>query len=57
MQLINNVTVADGVVHLWGFVSSDAERKAILIAARGIPGVAEVKDHRSDIRLTLPIVA
>lgn len=56
MPIMNNVTVSDGIVHLWGFVSSEAERKAILIAARGIPGVSEVKDHRTDIRVTLPLV-
>jgi osmotically-inducible protein OsmY len=49
---MNNVTVSNGVLHLWGFVSGEAERKAILIAARGIPGVTEVKDHRTGIRIS-----
>lgn len=48
MPIVNNATVTDGVVHLWGYVGSEVERKAILIAARGIPGVRDVKDHRSD---------
>lgn len=53
--IMNNVTVSDGVVHLWGFVSGEAERKAILIAASRIPGVVEVKDHRTGVRMTLSI--
>ena len=32
--LTNNVTVSDGIVHLWGFVASEGERRAVLIAAR-----------------------
>ena len=40
-----NVTVSDGVVHLWGITSSDAERKAIRIAAETAPGVRTVNDH------------
>ena len=45
----NNVTVGDGVVHLWGFVAGKHERKAVLVAARGIPGVRAVMDHRADL--------
>ncbi len=40
-----NVTVTNGVVDLWGFVESDAERQALRIAAEAIPGVAGVNDH------------
>lgn len=40
-----NVVVEGGVVHLWGGVQSEAERKAIALAARRSPGVAEVKSH------------
>jgi CBS domain-containing protein len=40
-----NVTVANGVVDLWGVTWSDEERKALRIAAESIPGVATVKDH------------
>lgn len=40
-----NVTVKDGVVHLWGFINSDKERQAMLVAARGIPGVKRVEDR------------
>ena len=45
----DNVTVGDGVVHLWGFVAGEPERKALLVAARGIPGVRAVTDHRTDL--------
>lgn len=40
-----NVTVADGVVHLWGATDSDAERKAVRVAAENVPGVRAVDDH------------
>jgi len=43
-QLIN-VTVRDGVVDLWALAGSDAERKAIRIAAESIDGVRSVNDH------------
>lgn len=47
--VMNNVTVSDGIVHLWGFVTSDGERKALCIAAQRIHGVKEVRDHRSEL--------
>jgi CBS domain-containing protein len=40
-----NVIVTDGVVHLWGLVASDDERRALRIAAEGVPGVRGVEDH------------
>jgi CBS domain-containing protein len=40
-----DVMVQDGVVHLWGFVTSEAERQARIVAAEGIAGVRQVKDH------------
>jgi CBS domain-containing protein len=45
--IMNPVTVSDGVVHLWGYVSSGKERRAVCIAAEQVAGVKEVKDHRS----------
>jgi CBS domain-containing protein len=44
-----NVTVHDGTVDLWGFVTSDDEKKAARIAVEGIPGVKSINDH-----LTIP---
>lgn len=40
-----NVIVTDGKVHLWGLVSSDAERKALIALAEGVPGVTNVADE------------
>jgi CBS domain-containing protein len=40
-----NITVSDGVVHLWGLVGSEAERKALLALAEGVPGVVRVSDE------------
>lgn len=40
-----NVLVNDGIVDLWGVARSDAERKAIRVAAESIPGVRAVNDH------------
>jgi len=40
-----NVTVNGGVVHLWGLVGSEAERKALLALAEGVPGVSRVADE------------
>ena len=41
----NNVVVADGVVNLWGQVSSEEERRALRAAAENVPGVKRVEDH------------
>lgn len=40
-----NVTVTDGIVHLWGLADSEEQRRALLVAAEGIPGVRGVQDH------------
>ena len=40
-----NVTVSDGIVHIWGLVGSPAERKALLALAESIPGVERVCDE------------
>ena len=40
-----NATVQNGVVDLWGFAPSVAERTAIRVAAEAIPGVVTVNDH------------
>lgn len=40
-----NITVKDGVIHLWCSYSSEREKKALLIAAQNISGVRHVKDH------------
>ena len=40
-----NVTVNNGVVDIWGITGSDAERKAIRVAAELVPGVCAVNDN------------
>ena len=45
-----SVTVAEGVVELWGPVSSEEERQALRVAAEATPGVKEVKVNLYRIR-------
>jgi CBS domain-containing protein len=40
-----NVIVRDGVVHLWGVVGSESERKALAALAEEVPGVVRVSDE------------
>lgn len=40
-----DVTVDDGVVHLWGNTASEAEREAIRVVAENTKGVREVQNH------------
>src|SRR5262245_55691974 len=40
-----NVTVKDGVVHLWSSYLSEQEGRALIVAAESIPGVRRVEDH------------
>ena len=40
-----NITVKDGVVHLWSSYFSEQEKRALVVAAETIPGVRRVEDH------------
>lgn len=40
-----NVIVSSGVVHLWGLVGSESERKALVALAENVPGVQRVHDE------------
>jgi CBS domain-containing protein len=40
-----DVMVTDGIVHLWGNVASEAERKAMSVVAENTAGVKVVKNH------------
>jgi CBS domain-containing protein len=40
-----DITVANGVVHLWGNVGSKAERDAVRVCAEAAEGVRAVEDH------------
>ena len=44
MALIN-VIVRGGVVELWGAITDERERAAIMVAAENAPGVKAVNDH------------
>jgi osmotically-inducible protein OsmY len=44
-MLLKNVIVEDGIVHFWGFVENDEERRALRVAAENTPGVKAVEDH------------
>ena len=40
-----NVTVNDGIVDIWGITRSEAEKKALRVAAETMPGVRAVNDN------------
>ena len=40
-----NVIVRDGMVELWGTITDERERQAMIVVAENVPGVNTVKDH------------
>ena len=40
-----NVIVLNGVVELWGTITDERQRQALIVAAQNIPGVKGVQDH------------
>ena len=40
-----NVIVRNGVVELWGTITDEREREALIVAAENVPGVRSVRDH------------
>ena len=40
-----NVIVRNGVVDLWGTITDERERQALIVAAQNAPGVKDVQDH------------
>jgi CBS domain-containing protein len=40
-----DITVRDGVVELWGAITDERERQALIVAAENFPGVKTVQDH------------
>ena len=48
-----NVTVRDGIVHLWSSYLSEQEKRALVVAAENIPGVRRVEDHMRRVGVTL----
>jgi CBS domain-containing protein len=41
----SDIVVSGGVVHFWGVVGSEEERRALRVAAENAPGVRGVEDH------------
>lgn len=41
----NTVVVTDGIVHLWGLVTTVEESRALELAAQGVAGVKAVRNH------------
>jgi CBS domain-containing protein len=44
IALINPI-VRNGVVELWGTITDERERQALIVAAENVPGVRSVRDH------------
>jgi CBS domain-containing protein len=40
-----DIVVRNGVVELWGAITDERERQALIVAAENVPGVKAVKDH------------
>ena len=40
-----NVVVRGGVVDIWGTITDERERQALIVAAENVPGVKQVNDH------------
>ena len=40
-----NVIVRNGVVDLWGTITDERQRQAVIVAAQNTPGVKDVQDH------------
>jgi CBS domain-containing protein len=40
-----NAVVRDGVVELWGVITDDRQRRALIVATENVPGVKAVRDH------------
>jgi CBS domain-containing protein len=42
---MTNVVVRNGVVGLWGVITDERERQALIVASENVPGVKAVHDH------------
>ena len=51
-----NVIVKDGIIELWGTITDERERHALMVAAENVPGVQAVRDHLVWIEPTLGTV-
>jgi CBS-domain-containing membrane protein len=55
IALINPI-VRDGVVELWGTITDERERQALIVAAENVPGVKVVRDHLAWVEPTTGMV-
>jgi CBS domain-containing protein len=46
-----NATVESGIAHIYGWVATEVERRALHVVAENTPGVSEVHDHLQRARL------
>jgi CBS domain-containing protein len=51
-----NVVVRNGVVDLWGTITDEREREALIVAAQNVPGVKKVRDNLTWVDATTGIV-
>jgi CBS domain-containing protein len=51
-----DVIVRDGVVELWGTITDERQREALVVAAENTPGVKAVRDHLAWIDTTSAMV-
>lgn len=51
-----NVVVRDGIVELWGAITDERERQALVVVAENTPGVKGVRDHLAWIEPTSGMV-
>jgi len=51
-----NVIVRNGVVDLWGTITDERERQALIVATQNTPGVKGVQDHLVWVEPTLGVV-
>lgn len=51
-----DVTVRDGIVHLWGTITDERERAALIVAAENTPGAKGVRDHLAWIEIHSGVV-
>ena len=55
IALINPI-VRDGVIELWGTITDERERQALIVAAENVPGVKVVRDHLAWVEPTTGMV-
>jgi CBS domain-containing protein len=55
VALINPI-VRNGVIELWGTITDERQRQALVVAAENVPGVKDVRDHLAWVDVTSGMV-